>query len=102
MLKSILSPTTQRVRLHTKEKINKRIQKKTQKNIEYYKTRSRKEIIARIENLDKEWDIERALETNAAIIILLSVFLGIITNKIGWIILIGIISGFLLQHALQG
>lgn len=102
MLKDILPPTTQRVQSHTKEKINKKIQDKTENNIKYYKAGSREEIISRIKELDKEWDIERALETNAAIIILLSAFLGIRTNKRGWIIFMGTISGFLLQHALQG
>ena len=102
MIRSVLPPTAQRVRLHTKEGINKRIHEKTQMNIAYYKTRSREEIITRIEELDNEWDIERALETNAAIIILLSVFLSLFTNQMGWIIFIGIISAFLLQHALQG
>lgn len=102
MQKSTLPPTNQRVCLHTKEEINMRIQDETRKNIDYYKTKSKKEITDRIEVLDKEWDIERVLETNAACVILLSVVLSLATHKKHWVIFIGVISGFLLQHALQG
>ena len=102
MQKGALPPTNQRVSLHTKEEINKKIQETTQRNIEYYKSKSNEEIIARIESLDKEWDIERVLETNAASMILLSSFLSLATRKKHWAIFTGIISGFLLQHALQG
>lgn len=99
---SVLPPTSQRVQLHTKEEINEKIQEKTTENINYYRTKSRKEIAARINELDKEWDIERALETNASVIILISAILGIITKNIWWIVFIGVISAFLLEHALQG
>lgn len=99
---SILPPTSQRVQLHTKEEINKKIQEKTRENINYYKTKSRRQILDRIKELDKEWDIERALETNAAVIIFISSLLAISTKNIWWIIFIGIISAFLLEHALQG
>ena len=99
---SVLPPTSQRVQLHTKEEINKKIQEKTRENINYYKNKSRKQIVARINELDKEWDIERALETNASVIIFISAVLGIITQNILWIVFIGVISAFLLEHALQG
>jgi hypothetical protein len=102
MLNGILPPTSKRVRLHTKEEINSRISEKTRQNMEYYKTKSREEIAARIEALDKEWDTERALETNAAAVILICIFLGFITRSTGWFIFVGIIAAFLLQHALQG
>ncbi len=102
MQKGALPPTNQRVSLHTKQEINKKIQEATQRNIEYYKSKSNEEIIARIESLDKEWDIERVLETNAASMILLSSFLSLATRKKHWVIFTGVISGFLLQHALQG
>lgn len=42
------------------------------------------------------------LETNASIVILLSVILSLSTKKKSWNVFTGIISGFLLQHALQG
>jgi len=51
--------------------------------------------------LDREWDTERVLETNASVIILISTILGF-TISYYWFILIGIVSFFLLQHAIQG
>lgn len=102
MLKDILPPTTKRVKFHTDEKINQKIEENTQNNINYYRTRSNDEIISRIRELDREWDIERTLETNASILIFLSTLLGIRTRRKGYFIFTSIISGFLLQHALQG
>jgi hypothetical protein len=102
MVSNILPPTAKRVRLHTKEEINKKIADRTTQNMEGYKNQSKDKIIERIKVLDKEWDTERALETNAAIVILLSILLGFLTNRNGWFIFVGIIAAFLLQHALQG
>ncbi len=55
----------------------------------------------RLAELDREWDIERTLEANAAALGLLGLSLGATVNR-KWFVLPAIISGFLLQHALQG
>ena len=68
MQKHILPEITQRVRLHTKEKINPRINNSTNENINYYKNKNKDLISLRIEKLNHELDIERVLETNAAIV----------------------------------
>jgi hypothetical protein len=102
MQKSILPPTAKRVRLHTNEEVNNRIQQETNNNIEHYRNSSKDEIKARIKELDKEWDIERALEANAAAIITISTILGLATRRRGWFAFTGVIGAFLLQHALQG
>jgi hypothetical protein len=102
MFRDKLPATSKRVRLHTKDEINKKIQERTHTNIDNYRNKSNEEIISRIKELNKEWDTERALETNASIVILISVVFYFITRSNGWIIFIGVISGFLLQHALQG
>jgi hypothetical protein len=51
--------------------------------------------------LDREWDIERALEANAASVSLLGLVLGITSSK-KWFVLPVLVGGFLLQHAIQG
>jgi len=51
--------------------------------------------------LDAEWDIERTLEANASALALIGLALGAFINK-KFLILPGIVAGFLLQHALQG
>lgn len=98
----ILPPTAQRVKIYTSRKSNERIKQGTEDNINYYKHKGKKELNARIDQLDSEWDIERVLETNAATLIIVSSILGFTTRKKYWFMFTGAIGGFLLQHALQG
>jgi hypothetical protein len=93
--------TTKRVELNTDKYVNEKIRKKTLENIESYTNGKDEEIISRIAELNKEWDIERLLETNAASIVIASTILGFTVNK-KWFSISGIVGGFLLQHALQG
>ena len=55
----------------------------------------------RLRELDAEWDTERVLETNAAGLVIAGVVLGAV-HSAKWLILSGLASAFLLQHALQG
>jgi hypothetical protein len=58
-------------------------------------------ISKRIEELEREWDIERLLETNASALILTGAILGLTVSK-KWLLLSGGVAGFLLQHAIEG
>jgi hypothetical protein len=80
---SPLPPETDRVRLHTPPEINKRIDADIDWTIQRYNGASPEEITQRIDELDKEWDIERALETNAATVALLSLVLSRLSNASG-------------------
>ncbi|KOF58037.1 hypothetical protein AGR56_01605 [Clostridium sp. DMHC 10] len=93
--------TTRRVELHTSKRVNQRIRKETLDNIASYTNKPNEEIIARINELNKEWDIERLLETNAASAVILGTILGFAANK-KWFALSGVAGGFLLEHAIQG
>lgn len=55
----------------------------------------------RLQDLDAEWDIERAIETNAATLALTGTLLGMFVDR-RWLWLPLAVSGFLLQHGLQG
>lgn len=90
-----------RIRELTSDSSNTRIDQETQKNIEYYSQLDQEAIRKRIKELDEEWDIERVLETNAALIALAGTVLAATVNK-KWLILPGIVTGFLAQHAIQG
>src|SRR5688572_27257584 len=70
-------------------------------NIEYYKSEGKAAIDARIDELDREWDIERTLEINAAAFALTGTILGAFANK-RWLILPTLVATFLAQHAVQG
>lgn len=63
--------------------------------------KSTSEIKKRIEKLDSEWDIERVLELNAGLFALTGVILSVTKNK-NWIWLPGIVTTFLILHAVQG
>jgi hypothetical protein len=55
----------------------------------------------RLKELDREWDIERMLETSAASISVLGMVLGTFRRK-RFFMLPVLVGGFLLQHAIQG
>jgi hypothetical protein len=88
------------VRKITSNKHNKKIDEKALSYVKAYATKSPEEIEARIKELDKEWDIERVLELNAATLALSGVLLGIKDRR--WTILSGVVGAFLIQHSLQG
>jgi hypothetical protein len=54
-----------------------------------------------LRRLDREWDIERRLEANAATIALTAVLLTAVHSR-RWLLLAGMVPAFLLQHAIQG
>ncbi len=61
----------------------------------------RDRIEARIEAIDREWDVERALETSASTLALTGTLLAAFVDR-RFAIVPAVVGGFLLQHALQG
>lgn len=98
--RSTIASTVGRVPRHTSEDVNRRIRRATAANVAYYQGR-RGEIPDRLGELDREWDVERAIEANAAALALAGVLLSVVKDS-RWIVLPAVVSGFLLQHALQG
>ena len=90
-----------RVREHSPEKFNERIDRATQRRILRAGGESKSALSRRLEHLDEEWDMERVLETNASALALGGVLLGLLVNKKFFIIPCFVLP-FLLQHALQG
>lgn len=101
MSMSWLPPTSQRVKISTDPGINKAIFNRTGSNIIKLTTSTDAKIKHRISELDQEWDTERVLEANFAIVSIICTILGYKVNK-KFFLLGGIASVFLLQHALQG
>ncbi len=77
-----------------------RIRRRIEQNIHYYAVHP-EEIDARLGELDREWDLERVLEANAAGIAFGGMLLGLFRHR-GFFLLPLVAAGFLLQHALQG
>jgi hypothetical protein len=90
-----------RSRKNTGEEQNQAIDEDIIASVHHYKHASYGEITHRLDELKKEWDIEKTLQVNASSLILFGTTLGTLVNK-KWYILPGIVSTFLLQHGLQG
>jgi hypothetical protein len=92
---------TDRVQRSTPSSLNARIELETKQNLAEYATEKADEIDDRIQELDKEWDIERSLELNAAVLALTGTVLGMLVDK-RWFALPIVVASFLTQHAIQG
>lgn len=90
-----------RVRRNTADKVNQRIDANARINVRRYAREPRAAIDHRIEQLEREWDIERVLEMNASALALTGVVLGVTVNR-RWLLVSGAVLGFLLLHAVQG
>jgi len=96
-----LPKTTSRVSQFTARKVNERILTETQKNVERLCGTDRETITRRLDELDREWDFERAIETGASAQVLLGLALGTFVDR-RWYTWSGVVTGFLLLHALHG
>lgn len=96
----MIPATTTRVPENTDDAINQRIREQTERNIEYFTRKGGAAIDRRLQELDREWDVERLLETNAASLALLGLGLGTFVHR-RFFVLPAIVTGFLLQHAIQ-
>jgi hypothetical protein len=88
-----------RVPRHTTAFKNRRIREGIEKRVRYYADHP-DEIDARLAELDREWDTERTLEAIAATAVISGVGLSLLNKR--FLALPGLVSAFLLQHAVQG
>lgn len=93
--------STDRVRNHTAKEINSQIDRATEASVYGCAVRGRGEIAHRIEELDREWDMERLLQTNASTLVLVGLGMAAIHSK-KWLIIPGTVFSFFLLHAIQG
>jgi hypothetical protein len=98
---TMLPASVHRVPRSTSDRVNQEIRKQTAENLAYFATATPEAIDRRIEELNHEWDIERALETNAAALALIGLGLSVLVSR-KWLILPTIVASFLFQHGLQG
>ncbi|MDD5349976.1 MAG: hypothetical protein PHQ12_07180 [Chthoniobacteraceae bacterium] len=96
-----LPKTTSRVSQFTSRKTNEKILSQTRKAVERYCNADQETLARRLEELDREWDFERAIQTGASLQILLGLALGTFVHRrlYAWSALI---AGFMLMHALHG
>lgn len=90
-----------RVRKNTAAEQNRNIDNEIREKIAQYSSLDKDAITNRIKELDKEWDIERALEVNMSSVALTGIALSAFHNR-RWLILPALVLGFFAQHAIQG
>ena len=93
--------TFTRVEESTGDEINRKVERETEENVVRLATAGPEAIGSRLRELDREWDIERLLEANAATLTLVALTLGFTVDR-KWFLFPVVIAAFLLQHALQG
>lgn len=96
----MLAASATRVPDHTSGAVNKQIDTATRQAVVRAAAHP-SEIGRRLRELDEEWDVERALEANAATIGLAGMALAAMVDR-RFIALPVAVSAFLLQHAVQG
>jgi hypothetical protein len=94
-------PTAARVREHSPSDANRQIERETQGFVALYADATAEEIAGRLAELDREWDIERTLQTNFAIVSGIGLVLAAMKDK-RLALLSGLAARFMLQHSVQG
>jgi hypothetical protein len=79
---------------------DRRIAQRVARRLSYYAMRPA-DIGHRLDELDREWPIDRMLQANAATLTLAGLLLGVLADR-RWLWLPAAVAGFLLRHALGG
>jgi len=89
------------VRAATDEEVLRKIDAKIEENIRFYATQGAEAISPRIQELEQEKDIERYLALTASSVGLGSVLLSFLNGR-KWLVVTGVVLGFLLNHSVSG
>lgn len=97
----MLSNTTQRVELNTSPELTQEFEAQLKESISRYAGADRQVIDQRLQELDREWDIERAIESEAPTMIGLGIALGILHDR-KWFAVSAMAASMVILHNLQG
>ena len=100
-MRKIPAPSADLVRDNTSPEVARRIQAQTEASVAACARGGPAAIEQRLGELEREWDIERWLETGAASLSLFGMAMGSTVNR-KWFLLPAAVGAFLLQHTLQG
>jgi hypothetical protein len=93
--------STDAVRSHAPEEVNKRIDERVERCVRHMAQQDRAEISRYLKKLEREWDLNRAVTVVGSLIAVAGLWLGRRDGG-GWRILSGAAAGLLLQHGLFG
>lgn len=90
-----------RVRRGSADSVNARLDHEMRDRIWHLKDASRDEVVRRLRALDREWDVERAVEATTATLGLVGVGLGVAVHE-AFVLIPLVLLATLLEHAVQG
>lgn len=96
----MIASTVDRVPEHTAPDVNRRIERRTRRSVKYFRKHP-EQIPARLDELDREWDVERALALGSSCLSLIGVSLALAGRR-RWLLLTLGVQAFYLQHTVQG
>ncbi|MEJ7930821.1 hypothetical protein WG922_12645 [Ramlibacter sp. AN1015] len=96
-----LPATARRVEDSTDIRLNDLIRARTDAELVRLESAGDELIADRLRELDEEWDVERLLQVNASVLVILGVLLGANVDR-RFLLLPAAVFTFLGQHALQG
>lgn len=96
----MLPSSAERVPRHSPPSANAAIWRRIEGSLLYHAQRPNL-IEDRLRELDREWDIERVLEANAATLATVGAALGLLVHR-RFALVPTVVGAFLLQHAVQG
>jgi hypothetical protein len=97
----MLPNTATRVPEHTAEDVNNAIDRETAAGFGRRVGAGAQSIQKGLDELEREWDVERTLQTNFAVVTLAGLVLGALVDR-RWYLFSAAAAGFMVQHALQG
>lgn len=97
----MIQSTTSRVPENTAPSVNEAIRRETDERVRRIVAGGTGAVGGRLGELEREWDVERAIEANAATVALAGLALGAFVDR-RFFALPAVVAGFLLQHAIQG
>lgn len=97
----MLTDTTRRVELNTSRAHNSHFQQQLRENVSRYLQADRATLDQRLDELDKEWNIERFIELEAPLMIGLGIVLGRVHNR-KWYGLSAMAASMVILHGVQG
>lgn len=97
----MVTSSMKRIRANTEPYINERIDREIEARVEFFAEHPTF-IPERLRELDKEWDIERVLETSSSVLSLAGLVFGLRRRRKRFLFATMAIQGFFLQHVIQG
>lgn len=97
----MFASTQHRVRENTCAAINAEIDQQIEESVSRCAAEGSNAIAQRLDELDREWDVERTLEMNFASVVLAGTALALTVDR-RWALLPAVAAGFMVQHVLQG